>query len=368
MMLAKARAVQPTVPAAQTSGTAHNVSLNLFIRNPFGKLRGMSDVPAANKRKRSSGVDEASLPPIERARREEQRAKRQVALDARAGGGCYVSAKKLKRQERRKVREAAAAGLTGANGGSAGGEGGGGRGSMGRGRGGMARGGGDSGRGRGVGGRGSGRGSPGDGAGAAAKVNPEVVIIPIYWKAQKEAKIRVVTAAHAAHAALEAAGVRCEIDLTFEKTPGQKFAAWEFQGVLTRIEVGPRDAEHGTCTLARTDTPGTPARRRTGVSTRADLLVPAVRALLANGADALGELEVYSGPVSQPTKGKEGKRERAEVQAQAAAVASTPEALSLIGPAQPGTSGDDLAPRPRGDGDKAEKHASGKRSKGEVKF
>jgi hypothetical protein len=166
------------------------------------------------------------------------------------------------------------------------------------------------------------------------------VIVPIYWKAQKETKIRVVTAAHAALAALTADGVRCEIDLTLEKTPGQKFAYWEYQGVLTRVEIGPRDAEQGTCTLARTDAPGTPARRRTGVSTRADILVPVVRALMVGGADALGELTDYAGPIQQqPSKGAGGKRARGE---QEADVQPAPE-LAGIGPARPGAGGDDLA-------------------------
>jgi len=120
---------------------------------------------------------------------------------------------------------------------------------------------------------------------------------------------------------------------------------------------------HATVTVCHSATPDLAHH-----CARADVLVAAVRALLDNGADALGGLEVYAGPVSQPAKGKQGKRERAEEQAQAAAVASTPEALAHIGPARPGASGDDLAadlaaPRESGKAAKA-----GKRSKGEVKF
>lgn len=279
-------------------------------------------------------VDVASLPEAERARREEQRAKRQVALDARASGSTYTSAKQVRRQERRRAREAEAA-LGSVGGASTRSEG------RGRGRGGGLREGEGRGGGRGAGGRGpmAGRGTP-DAPKKDAPSNLDLVIIPIYWKAQKEAKIRVVTAANAVHAALSAAGVQCEIDITLDKTPGQKFAAWEYKGVLTRVEVGPRDAEEGTCTLARTDAPGTPARRRAGVSTRADMLVPAVRALLDGGADALAELEAYSGPVAQPVKagrgaaGEKGKRER-----DGEADRAGPD-VTL---ARPGTSGDSLA-------------------------
>lgn len=299
------------------------------------------------------------LDPAELARREEQRQKRAIALEKRAAGGTYTSAKSLKRKLRKQARlAAAAAGAAGA--GTAvtvaavrGGRGGG-RGSAPSGRasdggggfGPVGADGGGRGRGRGAGdgrGRGGGRSSQTSGTeegGGAPPPKPDLVIIPIYWKAHKEDKIRVVTAARAAHAAINAAGLRCEIDLSFDKTPGQKFASWEFQGVLTRVEIGPRDADQGTCTLARTDAPGTPARRKAGVSTRADALVTAVRALLAGGDAALAELSAYAGPVE--AKGGKGKRARGAAEDAPPAEGEPPEALVGIGPAAAGAGGDDL--------------------------
>ncbi|KAJ1620546.1 hypothetical protein T492DRAFT_1077337 [Pavlovales sp. CCMP2436] len=179
---------------------------------------------------------------------------------------------------------------------------------------------------------------------------PAIVIIPIYWKAQKEDKIRVITAANAVHAALRAADVICEIDMSFELTPGQKFAAWEFKGVMSRVEVGPRDADQGTCTLARTDVAGKPARRKTGVSTRADMLVPAVRALIAGSEDA--ELADYAGPVMAKVE-KAGKRRTED--------ADGPVAEVTAEIARPGATGDDLEMS-------APPASKAKRARSEVKF
>jgi len=39
-----------------------------------------------------------------------------------------------------------------------------------------------------------------------------------------------------------------------DNTPGWKFSEWEMKGVPLRIEYGPRDAESGTCIIARRDT------------------------------------------------------------------------------------------------------------------
>ena len=64
---------------------------------------------------------------------------------------------------------------------------------------------------------------------------------------------------------LTEAGKRTTLDGGHKFTPGQKFAHWEHRGVKLRVEVGPREAEKGCCTLARTFEPGSVARRETGV-------------------------------------------------------------------------------------------------------
>ena len=61
---------------------------------------------------------------------------------------------------------------------------------------------------------------------------------------------------------LRKAGLRCDTDTTHKQTPGQKFRAWEEKGVMVRVEVGPREAEAGSCLLAICKTAGEVAQKR----------------------------------------------------------------------------------------------------------
>ena len=81
------------------------------------------------------------------------------------------------------------------------------------------------------------------------KVAPfQTVIIPIMQN-----KPGVLDKANEIAAALKAKGIRVKVDDT-DKRPGFKFSEQEMRGFPTRIEIGPKDIEAGTCIIARRDT------------------------------------------------------------------------------------------------------------------
>ena len=81
------------------------------------------------------------------------------------------------------------------------------------------------------------------------KVAPiQTVIIPIMQN-----KPGVLEKAGEIAASLKARGIRVKVDDT-DKRPGFKFSEQEMRGFPTRIEIGPKDIEAGTCIIARRDT------------------------------------------------------------------------------------------------------------------
>jgi prolyl-tRNA synthetase len=80
----------------------------------------------------------------------------------------------------------------------------------------------------------------------------QVVVVPIF-KNEKE-KETVVKAIEEIKAVM--GDIRCHFDWREGMTPGFKFNDWEMRGVPLRLEVGPKDVESGTVTLARRDVPG----------------------------------------------------------------------------------------------------------------
>ncbi len=76
----------------------------------------------------------------------------------------------------------------------------------------------------------------------------QTVIIPIMQN-----KPGVLDKANELAAALKAKGIRVKVDDT-DKRPGFKFSEQEMRGFPTRIEIGPKDIEAGTCIVARRDT------------------------------------------------------------------------------------------------------------------
>ncbi len=79
----------------------------------------------------------------------------------------------------------------------------------------------------------------------------QAVVVPIF---RDDTKARVLEAAAALTKDLRDGGVRSHLDDREGQRPGYKFAEWELRGVPLRIELGPRDLEAGTATVARRDT------------------------------------------------------------------------------------------------------------------
>lgn len=77
----------------------------------------------------------------------------------------------------------------------------------------------------------------------------QVVIVPIMKPGEKE----ILEYASKIGGMLESHGVRVFIDSDLEHTPGWKYYYWEMKGVPTRIEVGAREVETSTVTIARRD-------------------------------------------------------------------------------------------------------------------
>ncbi|APD06883.1 proline--tRNA ligase [Flavobacteriaceae bacterium UJ101] len=80
----------------------------------------------------------------------------------------------------------------------------------------------------------------------------QVVIVPIFKGEEQLAQIS--EKANQIVSALRSKGISVKFDNRDTHKPGWKFAQYELQGVPTRIAIGPRDLENGTCELARRDT------------------------------------------------------------------------------------------------------------------
>ncbi len=80
----------------------------------------------------------------------------------------------------------------------------------------------------------------------------QVVIIPIYKKEEelKQISEKVLQIKKE----LEAKNISVKFDDSDNRSPGWKFAEYEFKGVPVRIAIGPRDMQSGTVEVARRDT------------------------------------------------------------------------------------------------------------------
>ncbi len=85
------------------------------------------------------------------------------------------------------------------------------------------------------------------------KLSPiQVVIVPIF-KGEEQLD-QISEKANKIVKELRSKGVSVKFDNRDTHKPGWKFAEYELKGVPTRIAIGPRDLENGTCELARRDT------------------------------------------------------------------------------------------------------------------
>ena len=79
----------------------------------------------------------------------------------------------------------------------------------------------------------------------------QAVVVPI-WRGQNKGEVR--REAEALFAELRDSGLRVEVDLDEEHSPGWKFNEHELRGVPVRVELGPKDIEKGQAVLVRRDT------------------------------------------------------------------------------------------------------------------
>jgi len=144
----------------------------------------------------------------------------------------------------------------------------------------------------------------------------QVVIVPIARREESD----IVEYAEKVEKILEEKGIRAFLDKDPEHTPGWKYYYWEMKGVPTRLEIGKRELEAGTVTIARRD--GAPK-----ITVKVDALLEALvaawnninSALRARALDHLKRLTLFADKC-EPVEFKgliiapwDGSREEAEL-------------------------------------------------------
>lgn len=113
------------------------------------------------------------------------------------------------------------------------------------------------------------------------KVAPiHVVIVPILRGGEEE-KSRVLRAARGIADELRGSGLRVAVDDRDWERPGAKFYYWEAKGVPLRIEVGLKEVEEGSVTIARRDTLERVKVGRESLVSEAKRLLDSIEASLA---------------------------------------------------------------------------------------
>jgi prolyl-tRNA synthetase len=93
----------------------------------------------------------------------------------------------------------------------------------------------------------------------------QAVIVPI-WRGQNKGEVR--REAEALYSELRDSGLRMEVDLDEEHSPGWKFNEHELRGVPARVELGPKDIEKNQVVLVRRDTGEKEFAARAGLAER----------------------------------------------------------------------------------------------------
>jgi len=78
----------------------------------------------------------------------------------------------------------------------------------------------------------------------------DVVVIPVIWRGRHDHQ-EIEKAAAEIKACLSQQGLDVWVDSRRQYTPGQKFAHWEFRGVMLRVEIGPEDYQAGMMQVCR---------------------------------------------------------------------------------------------------------------------
>ena len=102
----------------------------------------------------------------------------------------------------------------------------------------------------------------------------QAVVVPI-WRGNNKGEVR--REAEALYSELKDAGLRMEVDLDEEHSPGWKFNEHELRGVPVRVELGPRDIEKGQAVLVRRDRREKEFVDRKGLSERLGALMDEIQ-------------------------------------------------------------------------------------------
>ncbi|HLA06228.1 MAG TPA: His/Gly/Thr/Pro-type tRNA ligase C-terminal domain-containing protein, partial [Anaerolineales bacterium] len=122
----------------------------------------------------------------------------------------------------------------------------------------------------------------------------QAVVVPIY-KTDEE-KGRVMEVADRVFAELKAAGIRIKMDDRDNVSSGFKFNDWEMRGVPVRVEIGPRDVEKGSVTLARRDKPGREGKtfiQQAGLAPTVSLLLEEIQGSLLQRATEYRDSNIH---------------------------------------------------------------------------
>lgn len=83
----------------------------------------------------------------------------------------------------------------------------------------------------------------------------DLVVIPVFWRGRHDQQ-DVLRAAEDIKALVAQHNVDVWVDQRRHYTPGQKYAHWEYRGVMLRVEVGPEDLKNGVCRVCLASVPG----------------------------------------------------------------------------------------------------------------
>ena len=120
----------------------------------------------------------------------------------------------------------------------------------------------------------------------------QAVIIPIY---KKEEELKSVSEkALQIKKDLEAKGISVKYDDSDNRSPGWKFAEYEFKGVPVRIAIGPRDLQNESVELARRDTRTKEIVKQTDLVAKVEVLMKEIQENLYNKAFAFRKENMHT--------------------------------------------------------------------------
>lgn len=121
----------------------------------------------------------------------------------------------------------------------------------------------------------------------------QLVVVPIY----RDEKERGAVMGAVEELETQLAAFRVRVDDREGLTPGFKFNDWEMRGVPLRLEIGPRDLEKGSVTLARRDQPGKAGKQivaREGLEATVQSLLDEIQRELFERAQAFQTANTHS--------------------------------------------------------------------------